>query len=633
MQRVLETREPHPGLRAAGIRSKASPSTRPADLLQSAGNQAMQAVLRAGGIQAKLTVGAADDPQEHEADHVAERIMRSADDTPCSCAEYGGECKACHGKLGSLEPDTSREPQASIQRKASAPSAPHAIPRTVRSTLASAGQPLDRSTRAFFEPRFGRDFGRVRIHTGPRAAASARSIHARAYTAGSHIVFGEGQYSPDAPEGQRLLAHELTHVIQQERAPEQPVQRQGDDDSDASAPAGDPSDAGVDGGSPDQPGGAAYSRQAACVARLGGCLTTRSGGTVEPEDIARYNRDCRDREQTGYSGPDITPSEDECRQYTSGQLVDPAKIARLEGLTLQYLSRLNSGHLRLADAQRIDAALRRAYAAIQRGGGMLPAPPGAAPPPPEMRPDGPAVFIAGAAPLLATETAPAAAAAGPTLTLIQGGAGTAAGTGAAAGGVEAGTVAAGAAGTGAAASFAVVLVALAVVVAAGFVIYLIVTLTDPPVDPTIPEELDEASNEIEQTLASAKPPVLFSTPVPTTVPIPGIRRWPDQTCENNVLDALQEWMKDACNKIPGESCSPSKVSPKRLERRPCSQIRARIFAMQECLNRRQYIQDVCFGGKPDKLHQDAMDEILNGITACRALEAVNCAPGHPMADL
>jgi hypothetical protein len=300
MQHALESREHQSSLRSSSgsgkLQSKTSPSVPSMEMLgiqQSAGNQAVQAALRSTGIQAKLAVGSADDPQEREADHTAEDIMRSAGDAPCSCADYGGACKACQNK------------ETSIQRKASAPGAPKTVPRIVRSALASAGRPLEGSSRAFFEPRFGRDFGRVRIHTGPHAAASARAIRARAYTAGSHIVFGEGQHSPETPDGQRLLAHELTHVVQQEHAPEQAIQRNGDDDSDGGAPAGDPADAGVDGGSPDQPGGAGYSRQAACVARLGGCLTTRSGGVVEPEDIARYNRDCRDREQTGYNGPDI----------------------------------------------------------------------------------------------------------------------------------------------------------------------------------------------------------------------------------------------------------------------------------------------------------------------------------------
>jgi hypothetical protein len=74
---------------------------------------------------------------------------------------------------------------------------------------------LDASTRAFFEPRFGRDFSQVRVRTGPRAAESARAIHAQAYTLGRHIAFDDGNYAPQTIQGSKLLAHELTHVVQQ----------------------------------------------------------------------------------------------------------------------------------------------------------------------------------------------------------------------------------------------------------------------------------------------------------------------------------------------------------------------------------------------------------------------------------
>jgi hypothetical protein len=83
------------------------------------------------------------------------------------------------------------------------------------STLHGGGRPLPDSVRAFLEPRFGYDFSRVLIHTDERAAESARTINAHAYTVGRDIVFGAGQYAPDSSTGKRLLAHELTHVAQQ----------------------------------------------------------------------------------------------------------------------------------------------------------------------------------------------------------------------------------------------------------------------------------------------------------------------------------------------------------------------------------------------------------------------------------
>jgi hypothetical protein len=81
--------------------------------------------------------------------------------------------------------------------------------------LRSPGQPLDAIARAYFEPRFGQDFGGVRVHTDAKAAASAHAVNALAYTVGRDVVFSSGQYVPASSHGRRLLAHELTHVVQQ----------------------------------------------------------------------------------------------------------------------------------------------------------------------------------------------------------------------------------------------------------------------------------------------------------------------------------------------------------------------------------------------------------------------------------
>lgn len=86
----------------------------------------------------------------------------------------------------------------------------------IHDVLRSSGQPLDTQTRVFFESRFGYDFSNVRIHTDPKAAESARAVDAQAYTVGNDIAFGEQKYSTGTGEGRQLLAHELTHVVQQE---------------------------------------------------------------------------------------------------------------------------------------------------------------------------------------------------------------------------------------------------------------------------------------------------------------------------------------------------------------------------------------------------------------------------------
>jgi hypothetical protein len=90
----------------------------------------------------------------------------------------------------------------------------------VRGVLGSGGgQPLDRETRSFMESSLGTDFSGVRVHTGSAASNSARQLSAQAYTVGEDIVFGEGHYSPDSDSGKRVLAHELTHVVQQRSGP------------------------------------------------------------------------------------------------------------------------------------------------------------------------------------------------------------------------------------------------------------------------------------------------------------------------------------------------------------------------------------------------------------------------------
>ena len=119
----------------------------------------------------------------------------------------GVECAECRAK---------REQQEGTLQRAAINAAPtSAVPPIVHDVLNSPGQPLDRETRAFMEPRFGHDFSGVRVHTDAKAAQSARAVNALAYTAGRDVVFGPGQYMPETMGGKRLLAHELTHVVQQ----------------------------------------------------------------------------------------------------------------------------------------------------------------------------------------------------------------------------------------------------------------------------------------------------------------------------------------------------------------------------------------------------------------------------------
>jgi hypothetical protein len=124
----------------------------------------------------------------------------------CACGEKStGECPACAAKKEGI-----------LQRDAIGPGPVNLVPPIVHEVLRSPGQPLDNSVRAFMEPRFGYDFSGVRVHTDAQAAESARAVNASAYTVGNHVAFGSKQYSPNTESGSRLLAHELTHTIQQQ---------------------------------------------------------------------------------------------------------------------------------------------------------------------------------------------------------------------------------------------------------------------------------------------------------------------------------------------------------------------------------------------------------------------------------
>src|SRR6266850_841193 len=184
------------------------------------GNQGMQRLLRAGVIQAKLSVGQPNDPYEQEADRVADSVMGTSGpqlQRACAC---GGECPKCR-----TQPDQGQVRLQTKHVQSSEPGETEA-PSAVDDVLRSSGQPLDPATRGFMESRFGHDFGQVRIHNDEQAARSARLVDARAYTVGRNVVVGAGEYAPGTSEGNRLLAHELAHVVQQAQGGAGLLQRQ-----------------------------------------------------------------------------------------------------------------------------------------------------------------------------------------------------------------------------------------------------------------------------------------------------------------------------------------------------------------------------------------------------------------------
>jgi len=244
----------------------------------SIGNQALQRLIGSSYIQTKLQISTPGDSFEQEADRVADTVMRmtmpQATDKEAG-EEEKGETIATKPvvqrvPLAVREDDdeeklaTKLDPNAVVQRfcteceeeqeqteghsremvhRKSAPDddveeqqiqpsgASTATPKITSSVVSNihamngGGRPLPATTRAFFEPRFGTDLSQVRVHMDSRAATTAHSIQARAFTVGSNIAFGAGQYAPEAHEGKQLLAHELTHVVQQNGLGRSPAAR------------------------------------------------------------------------------------------------------------------------------------------------------------------------------------------------------------------------------------------------------------------------------------------------------------------------------------------------------------------------------------------------------------------------
>jgi len=217
-------------------------------------------ILHSTGAQAKLTIGQPNDKYEQEADRVADQVMRMPDpklqrqpenkeeeetlqtkpladqitplvqrqeeppdeeeEEPVQAKFKDGEmlqrmCPECEEETAQRQP--MKEEEEELQAKSKAGEAPEVTPAISSGiqSLQRGGRPLSGSERSFFEPRFGHDFSHVRVHADTTAAETAKAINARAFTLGNHVVMGSGEYQPTSQFGQRILGHELTHVIQQ----------------------------------------------------------------------------------------------------------------------------------------------------------------------------------------------------------------------------------------------------------------------------------------------------------------------------------------------------------------------------------------------------------------------------------
>ena len=199
-------------------------------------------------IQAKLTVNEPGDAYEQEADAVADKVMRMPDPSvfnpeipfnKVSISSLQRKCATCDEEEKVQRKEDSEEEQPvqlkpisdftiqracadcekddeKIHRKESGNTGGGmSVPPIVSDVISNGGASLDKGTQQFMENRMGQDFSNVQVHTDSKAAESAQSINALAYTSGNHVVFGSGQYQPNTEGGKRLLAHELVHVGQQ----------------------------------------------------------------------------------------------------------------------------------------------------------------------------------------------------------------------------------------------------------------------------------------------------------------------------------------------------------------------------------------------------------------------------------
>ncbi|HLB71708.1 MAG TPA: DUF4157 domain-containing protein [Candidatus Methanoperedens sp.] len=191
-------------------------------LQRTIGNQAVGRLIKSGVLKTKLRIGQPGDIYEQEAERVADQVMRMQEPKVSTETKVSSNiqnnsiqrrCPACIREHQSRK----EEGEETLQTKENSDSTPK-VTSDLESSISSihgSGQPLSEPVRTFFERRFGADFSSVRVSSDSQAGELANTLQAKAFTVGSNISFGRGQYSPGTSEGKQLLAHELTHVIQQ----------------------------------------------------------------------------------------------------------------------------------------------------------------------------------------------------------------------------------------------------------------------------------------------------------------------------------------------------------------------------------------------------------------------------------
>jgi len=211
--------------RSERLQSMNTPVDRILFLQRTAGNQAVSRLMRLGTLQAKLKIGQPWDVYEQEADRVADAVMRMPEPGVRQQAKEEEEQIQTKPIMGKVTPLVQRqvkeekeEGEEFLQTKAHSSQVTE-VTSNIESRIQSlkeGGQPLSKTVRNYFESRFGQDFSQVRVHDDTNAADLAQSINAKAFTIGRNIVFGPGEYSTGTNKGKRLLAHELSHMVQQQ---------------------------------------------------------------------------------------------------------------------------------------------------------------------------------------------------------------------------------------------------------------------------------------------------------------------------------------------------------------------------------------------------------------------------------
>ena len=286
-------------------------------------------------IQTKLRISRPGDKYEREADRVAQQVMLKPEprvqrqvepelqkqDKTIQAKPIAGQTMPVIQRRAEPELEE-EEPIQAKHRPGRAPNWTSDLSARIHS-LGGGGRALPESVKAYFEPRFGYDFSKVRVHNDSRAAETARALNARAFTLGREIIFDSGQYLPGTNSGKRLLGHELTHTVQQ-AGEIQDAHRTATDTINSNSRSGfqtaEPSDLRTmmtsartktaiqisrqvrDAGPEDPP---KTDDQYECLKRLGACGVP--GGLP---DLSKINEKCRD--ETKYKGEDITLTEAEC---------------------------------------------------------------------------------------------------------------------------------------------------------------------------------------------------------------------------------------------------------------------------------------------------------------------------------